>query len=177
MQQMRIDDEIRLNILEALLKHGSVQPNMRQIKRATGYHKATIKSSLDFLQKQHVLEGFGPKVNFRKFGFNLEAVVLLQAELAKQKKFKGMLESAKKDPHLYWLSSVIGSGNWNLIARHFYKDVESYHKGTQERYYSVPGMFSLIKDRQIFYATEPTYKNVSRTESIIKILKQERGID
>jgi DNA-binding Lrp family transcriptional regulator len=174
---MKIDDEIRLKIIESLLKKGSVSPNMRQIKRNTGFHKATIKSSLDFLEKEGVLQGWGPKVNFRKFGYNLEAITMYQMETSERDKFRKLLERVEHDPHLYNISSVIGSGNWNFIARHFYKDVESYHKATQEHYYSMPGIFDLIKDRLIFYATEPVYKSVSRTESIIKIIKQEKGFE
>ena len=64
---MQVDDQIRLNIIEALLKEHSVSPNIRQIQKYTGYHKATIKSSLDFLKKEGLLHGFGPKVDFKKF--------------------------------------------------------------------------------------------------------------
>ncbi|MFH1255785.1 MAG: hypothetical protein V1494_00695, partial [Candidatus Diapherotrites archaeon] len=85
--EKKIDDEIRLNILSALLKKGSVTPNMRQIQRATGYHKATIKASLDFLSKQGVLEGFSPKINIRKFGYKLEAMVMLHADTSEKKVF------------------------------------------------------------------------------------------
>src|SRR3990167_34373 len=94
---MKMGDEIRLNILSALLKQGSVSPNLRQLQKYTGYHKATIKSSLDFLSK--------------------------------------LLEEVKKDHNLYFLSGIIGSGNWNLLARHIYKDIESYHEGVNKKYF------------------------------------------
>jgi hypothetical protein len=62
--------------------------------------------------------------------------------------------------------------------RHLYKDIESYHKGTQKEYYEkIPGIYDFIKDRAIFYATEPLYKNVSRTESIVKLIRQDRGME
>jgi DNA-binding Lrp family transcriptional regulator len=172
----KIDDEIRLNILEALLKKRSVVPNIRQLQKYTGYHKATIKSSLDFLGKEGVLTGFGPKVNFRKFDYKLEPMVLLQVDMTKKKLFDNLMAEINKDPNLYRLSSLVGSGNWNLIARHIYEDVESYHKGSQEKYYQkIPGIYELITDREIFYGTEPHYKNESRTESIIKIIRQKKG--
>ena len=57
---MKADDEIRLNILSALLKQGSVSPNIKQLQKHTGYHKATIKSSLDFLTKGGLINGYGP---------------------------------------------------------------------------------------------------------------------
>ena len=50
-QKMKVDDEIRLNILNAMLEKGATQPNMRRLKTKTNYHLATIKGSIDFLQK------------------------------------------------------------------------------------------------------------------------------
>jgi DNA-binding Lrp family transcriptional regulator len=173
---MSIVDEIRLNILEALLKPNSVIPNIRQIKHHTGYHKATIKSSLDFLKKAEVLQGFGPKVNFRRLGYPLEVVTMLQADLSKESVFKKFLSIVEQDNHLYSLSAVIGSGNWNLIARHLYKDIESYHQQTQKNYYgAIPQIYELVRDRQIFFATEPHYKSASRTQSIINAIKKDKG--
>ena len=37
-QKMKVDDEIRLDILKALLEKGSTQPNVRRIKTKTGQH-------------------------------------------------------------------------------------------------------------------------------------------
>ena len=55
---MKVTDSTRIALLEALLKKSSVQPNIRQIQKHTDYHKATIKSSLEFLKKapQEVVE-------------------------------------------------------------------------------------------------------------------------
>lgn len=174
---MEIDDEIRLNIVDALLKDHSVIPNLKQIQKYTGYHKATIKSSIDFLKNQGVLLGFGPKFEFKKFGYKLEVVVLFQADMSDKKTFEKIIETAKKDPNLYRLSSIIGSSNWNLIAHHIYKDVESYHKDINKKYYgNIPQIFNVLKDRQIFYENEPFYKTASRTNSVIEIIKKEKGL-
>jgi len=171
----QIGDEIRLKILEALLEKGSVAPNIRQIQRKTGFHKATIKASLDFLAKEGLLQGYGPKINFHSLGYKLETTVLLQADMSEKKTFDELVERIKKDPHIYQLASVIGSGNWNLLARHIYKDVESYHNNDLKNYYeAIPGIFKVIKDRQIFYATEPYYKSASRTRSIIELIRRSK---
>ncbi len=171
--QMKLTDSIRINVLDALLKPGSVQPNIRQIKRHTGYHKATIKSSLDFLQKEGVLQGFGPKVNFRKLGYNLEVLGLNQIDFSAQKAFEKFLNIIEQDPHVYWVSSVVGSGNWNILTRHIHKDIESFHSEGQKRYRAIPGFYDLIKDTQSFFSVEPVFKNVSRTKSIIELIKAE----
>ena len=178
MTNMRVDDKIRLNIIESLLKEQSVVPNIRQIQKHTGYHKATIKSSLDFLKKEELLKGFGPKIDFKKFGYKLEVVVLFQGDISDKKTFQKILETANKDPNLYRLSSIIGSGNWNLMAHHIYRDVESYHKDINKKYYEkIPKIFNVLKDRQIFYENEPFYKVASRTKSMIEIIRKEKGLD
>ena len=48
-QKMRIDDEIRLNILTALIEKGSTQANIRRIQNKTDYHQnRSKKNSLSF---------------------------------------------------------------------------------------------------------------------------------
>ena len=175
---MKIDDRIRIKVLEALMAKNSVVPNIRQIQKHTGFHKATIKASLDFLKKEGLLNGFGPKIDFRKFGYKIEALSLLQLDFSEEKIFNKFLEETKNDPHTYWISSLVGSGTWNLMSRQIFSDIESFHKNEEENYFKkIPGVYNLIKDKQIFYTTEPHYKNESRTESIIKIIKKEKGID
>ncbi len=169
---MKVNDEIRVNLLEALLKKGSVQPNIRQIQKATGYHKATIKSSLAFLEKEAVLKGFGPKIDFRKLGYDLEVTTLYQIDMGNQKIFEKILGVAEKDPHVYWISSVMAGGNWNVMVRHIHKDVESCHKEFQSRYMSIPGYHAAVKNLQNFFSVEPVFKQESRTKSIVELIKE-----
>lgn len=171
--QMKLTDKVRVNVLDALLKKNSVQPNIRQIKKHTGYHKATIKSSLDFLHKEGALLGFGPKVDFRKLGYNLEVLSLLQVDFSQQKGFEKFLEGLEKDPHVYWVSSIIGTGNWNVLCRHVHKDVEAFHKEQQARYAAMPGYHDLVKNIQSFFSVEPVFKSESRTKSIIELIKNQ----
>lgn len=175
---IRVDDETRLNILEALLKKRAVVPNIRQIKHYTGYHKATIKSSLDFLVKEGILEGFGPKFNFKGLGQNLEVITLFEADLSNKNAVGRLSAAVQKDPNLYRFCSIIGPGNWNLIGHHIYKDIESCHSGINKKYYQkIPSIYKVLKNRQIFYLTEPVYKNISRTKSVIDIIRSGRGLD
>lgn len=175
---MKLDDEIRLNILAALLKPGAVSPNIRAIQKYTGYHKATIKSSLNFLAKEGLLTGFGPKADFRKFGYKLEVLTLLHADLTKKTALDKFIGQAKADDNLYFLSGIIGYGNFNMVSRHIYKDVESYHADLSKKYSeAIPGLSDLIKSREIFYITEPLYKSDSRTESMVRAIRRARGHD
>lgn len=167
-----ITDSTRVKILEALLKEGSVRPNIKRIKQYTGFHKATIISSLDFLEKAGLIQGYGPKINFRALGYNLEVTMLLQADLSQKDAFNMFIEKAMQDSHLYWFSGMLGSGNWNLLTRHIYKDVESYRRHIESYYYeSIPDIYRFIRDRNIFFTTEPIYKSASRTKSIIELIR------
>ena len=177
-QQMKVNDEVRLNILKALLEQGAVLPNIRHIQRRTGYHKATIKASLDFLAKETLITGYGPKMDFKKFGYNLEVLTFFHADLTRKRQIDGFVSKVKKDPHIYFLTGIVGAGNWNLMARHVYKDIESYHKDMNENYFgSLEGIHDFIKAKETFYVTEPFYKLDSRIDSMVKILRKTRGLD
>ena len=173
---MSLTDEIRINILDALLKKNSVVPNFRQIKRYTGYHLATVKGSLEFMQKQGFLAGFGPKINLRQLGYNLEVISMAQVDFSKKDIFEKLVAAHNSDPNVYRACSVIGPSNWNYITHHIYKDIDSYHQNIRKTYYEkIPELYDIVKDRQIYYETEPVYKNASRTESVLKIIKADLG--
>jgi DNA-binding Lrp family transcriptional regulator len=175
---MRIDDEIRLNILQALLEKNCTQPNMRRIKTKTGYHLATIKSSIDFLHKEGIVTGYGPKIASWKLGYKLEAVELLQIDFSKPDLIEKYMAIVNKDPHVYGFHSIMGSGNFNVLSLQFYKDVESYHKNLQDNYVKkLPNYYEIVKDRQVFYLAEPTFKRGSRTDSIIRLMRGSAGLD
>ncbi|MBT4597201.1 MAG: hypothetical protein HOC95_04460 [Candidatus Diapherotrites archaeon] len=177
-QKMKIGDEIRLNIIKALQEKGSTQPNLRRIKSKTKYHLATVKSSIDFLQKEGVLKGFGPKIAFWKLGYKLEAIELLQIDFSKTVAVEKYLEAVRSDPHIYAFNSIMGSGNFNVLSTQFYKDVESYHKNLQELYVTkLQDYYEVVKDRQVFYLTEPTFKRTSRTDAVIQVWRKEAGLD
>ncbi len=175
---MKMDDEIRLNILDALLKPASVSPNIKQLQKLTGYHKATIKSSLDFLAKENLVTGYGPKIDFKKFDYKLEVLTFLQIDLMQKDLFEKFIHIAENDPNMYFLSGTIGSGNWNLVARSIYKDIESYHHDFNAKYFeSIKGIHDFVKGKEIFYVTDPFYKTKSRTGSLIKTIRKSRGYD
>ena len=175
---MKLDDEIRLNILSALLEKGSVSPNIRQLQKYTGYHKATIKSSLDFFAKEGLITGFGPKVDFKKFGYKLEVLTFFQADLTQKEILDKFLKEVKKDSNQYFLSGVVGSGNFNLVARSIYRDIESYHKEVNKNYFEkIEGIHDFVKSKNIFYVTDPFYKTDSRTDTLIKLVRKARGYD
>lgn len=176
--QIKVDDEVRLKVLSALLEKGIVQPNIQKVKKKTGLHKATIKSSLNFLEKTGLIESYGPKVIFKKLGYSLEILELLQIDLSEKQAFEQFLKEVQKDQHVYMMAPIIGSGNLNLVLKHIHNNIESFHKHNVKNYYEkIPGLYRLIKDRQIFYIAAPDYKNKPRTDSIINIIKEDKGIE
>src|SRR3989344_6139859 len=102
---MRVDDSIRLKVLSALLEKNTITPNIKQIQHKSGLHKSTIKASLNFLEKNGLIEGYGPKINLSTLGFRLEALVLYQADLSEKEMFDKFIATAKKDHHVWKLSS------------------------------------------------------------------------
>ena len=102
----------------------------------------------------------------------------MQLDFSKKDLVEKYLDVAKKDPHVFALNSVMGSGNFNVASFQFYEDVESYHKNLQENYVKkIPNYYDVVKDRQVFYMTEPTFKRGSRTDSIIEILRRKNALD
>lgn len=165
-------DKIRLGILSTLNKKGAVKPNLLKIKKETGMHLATVKTSIDFLEKNNIIKGFGPKVNFQGLGFNVEATTLLQADLSKKNLLTEFTELAKKDNYTYWLSGMLAFSNYNLVQRQIFKDMESYQKVLQTHYIEkMSDYFLFIKERQVFFTVAPLYKSYSRTDAVIKLIQ------
>ena len=84
----KINDSIRVKILDAMRKKGSVVPNVRQIQKITGFHRATIKSSIQFLEKENFITGYRPLLDPKVVGFNLNAMQYMQVNFSEKEKFK-----------------------------------------------------------------------------------------
>jgi DNA-binding Lrp family transcriptional regulator len=169
-QKMSVIDETRLRILNALIEKSVVKPNIQRIKAKTKYHLATIKSSLNFLEKEGIVTGYGPKINQTKLEHNLQVIELIQIDLSKEEIFANYLKQVKEDPHIQDMQACMGAGQFNIVVFHYYKDVESYHSNCQENYVKkVSGYYDLVKDKMVFYLTNPIYKHASRTDSILQI--------
>ncbi len=176
--QMKVDDEVRLMVLDALQHKGNVQPIIQRIKKKCRLHKATIKASIDFLEKQGTIASYGPRVIFKELGYNLEVLELMQVDLSEKKTFDAFLNEMEKDVHIYMVAPIIGTGNLNLVIKHVHKDVESFHNHQNKNYYQkIPGLYKIIQDRRIFYLATPLYKNRSRSSCMIEIARQERGLE
>lgn len=175
--KMHWNDEIRLNIIKAMIKKNCTQPNLKKIKKETGYHLATIKATIEYLKKENMLKGFGPKFMFDKLGYNLEVIEFFQLDLSKEKSFEKFIDTIEQDPHVYAVQTIMGSGNYNIAMFQFYRTIEEFQQNKEKNYYQKnPEFYDLIKDKQIFYLTNPTFKRGSRSDNVIDLLQEERGM-
>jgi len=176
-QKMQVDDEIRVRIMDALLKENAVSPNIRVLQKNTGYNKNTIKASLEFLKREGVIKNYYPLIMPQKLGFNLVPMAIMQVDVSQKKLVDKVENQIKQDPYVYSARKIISSGNWNVLLMHLCRDIESYHKTIEDTYYkNVPKMDKCIRDKMIFYPTGHAWKNKAMSETIVDILKKEKKI-
>jgi len=174
-KRIQVDDEIRTRILLALLKKGTVVPNLEKIQKLTGYHKNTIRKSLKFLIDAGALVDYVPSVDPKAFGYNLLPIGILQFDMSEKKGLEAWTKNVEADPNVFFRSNLIGSGKWNMLSMSFYKDMESYSEGVKRKYYSkTPEVYKLTKDIQSFYAAQPFFKKVPRAKCIVDSIMAEK---
>lgn len=168
----KVDDAVRIRVLEALLKPDSVAPNISRIQKYTGLNQATVRASLEFLEK-NALGSYLPMIDMEKMGFGLEVITMYQFDGSDKEKTKKFMDEIGRDPHIFYCYGMAGSTNWNLVTRQMFRDVESYLESVQEYYVRVPELYELVQDKMVFYVRRPVYKKMSHFEAVVGILKQE----
>ncbi|MCX8205017.1 MAG: Lrp/AsnC family transcriptional regulator [Candidatus Nezhaarchaeota archaeon] len=71
-------DKVDLEILKVLLK--DARKSYREIAKELNLSVATVYNRVKKMQAEGVIKGFTPVVNHSKLGFDLTALILLQAE-------------------------------------------------------------------------------------------------
>jgi len=71
-------DEVDLKILKLLLE--DARRSYRDIAKELGLSVATVHNRVKRLQAEGVIKGFAPIIDHSKLGFDLTALILLQAE-------------------------------------------------------------------------------------------------
>lgn len=174
----KINDSIRVKILSAMTKKGAVQPNVRQIKKITGLHRATIKSSIDFLEKEEFITGYRPLLDPLIAGYNLKSYSFYQLDLSLKEKINSFKDLLKKDKNIIYSSSTISDGNYNFFINSISKNIEEFHNNLKNNYvYKLPSYYDLIKKSVHFYSANPLYKNKNQIDVIIDLLLKEQGLD
>jgi DNA-binding Lrp family transcriptional regulator len=174
----KINDSIRVKILSAMMKKGSVTPNVRQIKKITGFHRATIKSSIDFLENKKFINGYRPLLDPVIAGYNLKSFSYFQIDLSLKEKQKQFFESVSKDKNVFAASQVISEGDFNIALSFLSKNIESQHNSLREKYiYKIPNYYDFIKKSSSYYLSNPIYKAKNQIDTLIELLLEEQGLD
>lgn len=174
----KIDDPIRVKILSAMTKSGAVTPNIRQIKKLTGFHRATIKSSIDFLEKEKFILGYRPLLDPLVAGYNLKSTSYFQVDFSEKETYKKFLNLIEKDKSVLSASQVISDGNYNLSLSFLSKNIESLHNNLRDKYiYKLPNYYDFVKKSSSFYLSSPIYKDVNEIDTLISLLLEEQGIE
>ncbi|MFH0905915.1 MAG: Lrp/AsnC family transcriptional regulator [archaeon] len=174
----KIVDPIRVKILDSMTKKSCVAPNIRQIKRETGLHRATIKTSIDFMEKENFILGYRPLLDPLKAGLNLSAWSFLQVDLTSDKqRVSDFINIVKKDNSILHCSEVITDSNRNIAINYLSTSIEELHKKLKNYYATFPNVYSFIKKKDAYYLTGDIFKHVNEIDSIIAILKENTNIE
>lgn len=159
-------------------KQGVLVPNIRQLKKHTGFHRATIKSSIELMEKQGLIKHYIPTVNSSVAGYGLRVWTFLQMDISNQKLLNNLKKIMTKIPNIYHCSEVITERGYNIAIGYLAKNVEDYYNNIQRKYFiNYPDIYNNIKDRSVFYLSDPTYIQKSHSSTIIDILEKEQGIE
>jgi len=173
-----INDSIRVRILDAMTKKGCVIPNVRQIKKVTGFHRSTIKSSIDFLENQNFVTGYRPLLDPTLAGYKLASTTYLQINPSQKKNYNQLIDVVKKDNSVINFSEVVTDSNFNITLSFISKNIEAYHNNIREKYMlGIFNYYDFVKKSSSFYLSAPFYKRKNEVDVIIDLLKEEKAID
>lgn len=174
----KILDSIRIKILSSMRKEGVLVPNIRQLKKHTGFHRATIKSSIDLMEKQGLIKHYIPSLNASTAGYGLRVWTFLQMDISNEKTKNYLKKIITTIPNIYHCSEVITERGYNIAIGYLAKNVEDYYNNIQRQYFlNYPEIYNHIKERTVFYLSEPMYVQKSHSSALIDILEKEQGFD
>ena len=174
--QKKIIDPIRVKILSAMKEKRAVTPNIKEIQKITGFHRATIKSSIKFLEENKFIYGYRPLLDARVAGYKLKSKVLLQVDLSNKQRFNEFLKIINEDRNVVSCSQAITDKNANIIVEFLSKNIEEYYNDFQAKYYQrISNIYDFIKERNMCYLSEPIYKSTNEIDTLIGLLEQDIG--
>lgn len=154
-----------------------ISPNIRQIKKVTGFHRATIKSSIDFMETQNFIQGYRPLLDPSLAGYSLKSHSFFQIDPSFQDSQKGFINALLRDKNVISASSVISEGDFNLAVSFLSKDIETFHSSLKEKYlYKLTNYYDFVKKTSNFYLSKPFHKSKNQIDVLIDLLMQEQGL-
>jgi len=170
-------DSIRTKILSAMRKKDVLYPNIRHLKRLTGFHRSTIKSSIEYLEKSGFITGYCPSLNPNVAGYGLRVWTFLQMDLSNDAVNKNFQKTITSIPNIYHCSEVITDKGYNTAIGYLAKNVEDYYNNIQRQYFTInPQVNNYIKERTVFYLTQPQHVQKNLSDTLVDILEKEQGL-
>lgn len=174
----KINDPTRVKILSAMTKKGAIVPNIRQIKKITGFHRATIKSSIDFLENEKFISGYRPLLDPLIAGYSLKSFSFFQMDPSFKEKQKDFINQIEKDKNVISASQVISDGDFNMSVSFLSKNIESFHNDLREKYiYKISNYYDFVKKSSNYYLSNPIYKDKNQIDVLIDLLIEEQGLE
>jgi len=170
---MKIDDDIRLSIMDALTDEAAAKPNIEYIAEKTGLSRRTIYNSLEFLRDNNVFSGFIPVIDKARLGFNITKVCLMDIDLDKEEDIRKMKADLLNNPRCYWFSDIIGSDAYNFFIMSVYRSIDECHHFSR----NCCNYADLIKGKQFFYLDtghEHLHKNINPAKCAINLLLEKK---
>jgi DNA-binding Lrp family transcriptional regulator len=113
--------DLDVRIIAELRKHG--RASMRQLGRRLKISTTTIASRLKALEKERVIRGFQPIVDYKKIGFTITAITLIKAAGTK---ISPLVKDLMSDPQLTHVYEITGEFDLMVIGK--YHDTDSMNR-------------------------------------------------
>ncbi|MBT5023359.1 Lrp/AsnC family transcriptional regulator [Candidatus Woesearchaeota archaeon] len=97
--------------------------NAFQISQKTKIPVHTVRYNLKKLIKEQIIEGFKPKINVSKLGFQWH-LLLIQFQLTNKKRKNEFINFCKEQDNIYYVTNTIG--NYNLMLDIHVKDTKEF---------------------------------------------------
>ncbi len=148
--EMKLDDPVRLAVLNSFTKRGSLLVDRHNIAETTKVKESEVMSILRSLTNKGVLRGYAPRINVRAFGFKLRSLTLLGLDYSHRKELDELSKFMLKDPYNYFISECLLSSPWDLVIGSLHRNAEDYTRYLQ-RYHASLNYDKLVKDSQLFH--------------------------
>jgi len=169
----KLDDAIRVKILSAMRSAGALSPNIKMIKKLTGLHRATIKSSIKFMEDKKLITGYRPLLDIFGTDQKLIAQVYLQIDTSNKAKYSQFIDIVKQDYHVVSCSEIISEGDYNLEIKFLVKNIEEFHKHLRDKYYSaIICPYEFIMKKSVFFISTPIYIYKNEIDAVVDILAE-----
>jgi Lrp/AsnC family transcriptional regulator for asnA, asnC and gidA len=118
-------DELDLKIISHLQENGRI--SVAELAKRLNQPENTVRYRIERLLKNGVIRRFTALVDPRALGLNVSAAVMFKVDPKKLDQLLEKLTSMKDVTNIYQLS-----GEWDLIAVVFAKDIQDLHERVEE---------------------------------------------